>query len=199
VHFVRGAVCDVRGEIRGRNDIELPEPTAAVALDAIEALASSLLTAAGVSEDALDGIVLGVPGAVEAHTNRIYLATNIAGLEEEGFARALSTRLGQATRIENDINLAALGERWRGVAPGSCCTEGRVAPWPPRLGGGSTTRVGHSERSIVRRRAPTSRVGHGASEDTGRCSPRRAAGDPPPYGSSTRRRADRVHRRRRGD
>ena len=118
VHFVRGAVCDVRGEIRGRNDIELPEPTATVALDAIEALASSLLTVAGVSEDALDGIVLGVPGAVDARTNRIYLATNIAGLEEEGFALALSTRLGQAVRIENDINLAALGERWRGVARG---------------------------------------------------------------------------------
>jgi predicted NBD/HSP70 family sugar kinase len=118
VHFVRGAVCDVRGEIRARNDIELPAPTAPVALDAIEALASSLLTAGGVSEDALDGIVLGVPGAVDARTNRIYLATNIAGLEEDGFALALSTRLGQAVRIENDINLAALGERWRGVARG---------------------------------------------------------------------------------
>jgi len=118
VHFVRGAVCDVRGEIRARQDIELPEPTADAALESIDALAASLLAAAGASEEALDGVVLGVPGAVDVRTNRIYLATNIARLEQEGFASALGARLGHAVRIENDINLAALGERWRGVARG---------------------------------------------------------------------------------
>src|SRR4051812_47952045 len=118
VHFVRGAVCDVRGEIRARHDAELPVPTAAAALEAIDALASVLLVAAGVSEDALDGVVLGIPGAVEEGTSRIYLATNIAGLDEGAFAPSLATRLGHAVQIENDINLAALGERWRGVARG---------------------------------------------------------------------------------
>jgi len=118
VHFVRGAVCDVRGEIRARQDIELPEPTAPAALEAIDALAASLLLAAGASEDALDGVVLGVPGAVDVRTSRIYLATNIARLEQDGFGSAVGARLGHAVRIENDINLAALGERWRGVARG---------------------------------------------------------------------------------
>jgi predicted NBD/HSP70 family sugar kinase len=118
VRFVRGAVCDVRGEIRARQDVELAAPTVAVALDAIEALAASLLAAADVSEDAVDGVVVGVPGAVDAAATRIHLATNIAGLEGEAFAEALTSRLGQSARIENDINLAALGERWRGVARG---------------------------------------------------------------------------------
>jgi predicted NBD/HSP70 family sugar kinase len=118
VHFVRGAVCDVRGEIRARHDIELAEPTAAHALEAIDALAALLRATADVPEEALDGVVLGVPGAVDGRTNRIYLATNIAGLEDGSFALSLSTRLGQAVRIENDINLAALGERWRGVGRG---------------------------------------------------------------------------------
>jgi predicted NBD/HSP70 family sugar kinase len=118
VHFVRGAVCDVRGEIRARQDIELPEPTAAVALGSIAALSESLLAAGGVSEDALDGVVLGVPGAVDERADRIYLATNIEGLEGDAFAPALAGVLGRRVRIENDINLAALGERWRGVARG---------------------------------------------------------------------------------
>src|SRR5213075_2385049 len=33
--FVRGAVCDVRGEIRARQDVELSARTAAASLDAI--------------------------------------------------------------------------------------------------------------------------------------------------------------------
>jgi predicted NBD/HSP70 family sugar kinase len=118
VHFVRGAVCDVRGEIRARQDIELPEATAAAALDAISTLAESLLAAGGVTEDALDGVVLGVPGAVDERAKRIYLATNIAGLEGDAFEPLLAAALGRVVRIENDINLAALGERWRGVARG---------------------------------------------------------------------------------
>jgi predicted NBD/HSP70 family sugar kinase len=118
VHFVRGAVCDVRGEIRARQDLELSAPTAAAALDAFGALTASLLVAAGVAEDALDGVVLGVPGAIDERTNRIYLATNIAGLEGEEFGPAVERTLGRAVQIENDINLAALGERWSGVARG---------------------------------------------------------------------------------
>jgi predicted NBD/HSP70 family sugar kinase len=118
VHFVRGAVCDVRGEVRARQDIELAEPTAADALEAIEALATSLFGAAGVEDGALDGIVLGVPGAVDLRADRIHLATNIAGLEGDGFVPALVARLGHAVRVENDINLAALGEQWAGVARG---------------------------------------------------------------------------------
>ncbi len=118
VHFVRGAVCDVRGEIRARQDVELPEPTADVALQSIATLSESLLATAGVGEEALDGVVLGVPGAVDERAKRIYLATNIEGLEGEAFEPSLAAALGRTVRIENDINLAALGERWRGVARG---------------------------------------------------------------------------------
>lgn len=118
VHFVRGAVCDVRGEIRARHDVELSEPSAAVALDAIHGLVESLRASAGAPEESIDGVVLGVPGAVDTRTGAIHLATNIAGLEGESFGVDLAARLGQAPQIENDINLAALGERWRGVARG---------------------------------------------------------------------------------
>jgi predicted NBD/HSP70 family sugar kinase len=114
--FVRGAVCDVRGEPRARQDLELPEPTAAAALGTIEQLAASLLESSGVEPGLVDCVVLGVPGAVQGSSIR--LAMNVTGLEDGDFGGALSDRLGLPVSLENDINLAALGERWRGVARG---------------------------------------------------------------------------------
>jgi predicted NBD/HSP70 family sugar kinase len=115
--FVRGAVCDVRGEIRARQDVELSARTAAASLDAIESLARSLLAAADAAPELVDSVVLGVPGAVDS-LGRISLAENVTGLEGDGFRAELAARIDMPVTIENDINLAALGERWRGIARG---------------------------------------------------------------------------------
>jgi predicted NBD/HSP70 family sugar kinase len=115
--FVRGAVCDVRGEIRARQDVELSARTAAASLDAIESLARSLLAAADATPELVDSVVLGVPGAVDS-LGRISLAENVTGLEGDGFRAELAARIDMPVTIENDINLAALGERWRGIARG---------------------------------------------------------------------------------
>jgi predicted NBD/HSP70 family sugar kinase len=117
-HFVRGAVCDVRGEIRARQDVELREPTAGVASEAIVVLTRSLIAAAGARPDLVDSVVLGLPGAVDIDSGRISLAVNVAGLEDGDFRGKLADALQLPLTIENDINLAALGERWRGVAQG---------------------------------------------------------------------------------
>ena len=114
--FVRGAVCDVRGELRARQDLELSEPTARAALDSIDQLTASLLETSGVEPRLVDSVVLGVPGAVQGSSIR--LAMNVSGLEDGDFGGSLSDRLGLPVALENDINLAALGERWRGVARG---------------------------------------------------------------------------------
>jgi predicted NBD/HSP70 family sugar kinase len=116
--FVRGALCDLLGEVRARQDVELSERTADAALEAITSLTRSLLDGAGVPDVLVDGIVLGVPGAVEGAASRIALAENVTGLEGEAFAAALRSRFEQPVHVENDINLAALGEKWRGVARG---------------------------------------------------------------------------------
>jgi predicted NBD/HSP70 family sugar kinase len=114
--FVRGALADLQGQIRARQDVELREPTAGAALDDIAELVASLVETAGVTPEAVDRVVLGVPGAVDG--SEIRLAMNVAGLEGMGFADALDERLELPLTIENDINLAALGEQTRGVAQG---------------------------------------------------------------------------------
>jgi predicted NBD/HSP70 family sugar kinase len=75
-----------------------------------------LRASASDSEIDFDGVVVGVPGAVLR--TRIALAENVVGLEGEQFADQLRERLGREVTLENDINLAALGEHWRGVARG---------------------------------------------------------------------------------
>jgi predicted NBD/HSP70 family sugar kinase len=118
-HFVRGALCDLRGETRARHDMELPgAATATAALEAIRALVPMLLESGGASVETVDGVVVGVPGAVDGVSGRIRLATNVAGLEETDLAAELRAHLALPVTVENDINLAALGEQWRGVARG---------------------------------------------------------------------------------
>jgi len=116
--FVRGAVCDLAGAIRARQDVELPVAVVPEAVAAIERLRSSLFEASGLEPDRVDGVVVGVPGVVESETGVLRLAENVAGLEGRAFADELQSALGLPVTLENDINLAALGEHWQGVAQG---------------------------------------------------------------------------------
>jgi predicted NBD/HSP70 family sugar kinase len=116
--FLRGAICDLAGNVRARQDAELSRPHADTALEAISALRDVLVQASGLDAVPIDGAVLGIPGAVDADTGQISLVENVQGLEGRDVRAELSDRLGVPTVIENDINLAAVGERWRGIAQG---------------------------------------------------------------------------------
>jgi predicted NBD/HSP70 family sugar kinase len=116
--FLRGAVCDLRGEIRARLDVDVAGNAADRVLDEISSLRTRLVEAADLADTVIDGVVVGVPGVVDARSGRIDLATSIAGLEGGTFRDALRERLELPVTLENDVNLAALGEQWHGVANG---------------------------------------------------------------------------------
>jgi predicted NBD/HSP70 family sugar kinase len=116
--FLRIAVCDLEGVERGREDFEHGGADVGGVLDLCGSLASSLVDATGISPELLDGIVVGVPGVVAPASGVVQLAENVPGLEGMLLADELATRLGRPVTVENDINLAALGEQWRGVAAG---------------------------------------------------------------------------------
>jgi predicted NBD/HSP70 family sugar kinase/DNA-binding CsgD family transcriptional regulator len=115
--FVRGAVCDLAGTIRARQDVELEVADAAAAVAAISRLQASLLEAGALDPSLVDGVVVGVPGVV-ANDGTLRLIENVAGLEGRAFAGELREALALPVVLENDINLAALGEQWQGVARG---------------------------------------------------------------------------------
>jgi predicted NBD/HSP70 family sugar kinase len=116
--FLRGAICDLGGRIRARQDIEAAGATAEQLLDTCADLRSRLVGDSGLPADAIDGAVIGVPGVVDPDSGRVGLAENIPGLEGLQVGSALQARLGVEVTVQNDINLAAVGERWRGVAAG---------------------------------------------------------------------------------
>ena len=113
--FLRSAVCDLGGTIRARQDIELQPPAADAALDAVPSLLSSLLTSTGLDADVIDAVIVGVPGVVDARSGTVHV-THLADLEGRAFGRELSERLSLPVTL--DVNLAALGEQWLGVARG---------------------------------------------------------------------------------
>jgi predicted NBD/HSP70 family sugar kinase len=115
--FLRGAICDLRGTVRARQDVELTGADADAALDAIVALRDRLVGASDLPATRIDGAVLGVPGVVGVEDGLLHLAS-VPGLEGRPFGRELRERLGVPVVVENDINLAALGEHWQGVAEG---------------------------------------------------------------------------------
>jgi predicted NBD/HSP70 family sugar kinase len=116
--FLRGGLCDLSGTIRARQDVELDGADAERALEAVAELRESLLSAAGLPGERIDGVVVGVPGVTGSKDGTLQLAANVPGLEGRAFGVELHQRLGLPVTLENDINLAALGERWLGVARG---------------------------------------------------------------------------------
>jgi predicted NBD/HSP70 family sugar kinase len=114
--FVRGAVCDLAGTTRVRQDVELGSADARVALEAIVGLGASLVEATGAATDLVDGVVVGVPGVVD-DAGRIHLS-HFTSLEGRDLAGELERGLERPVTLMNDINLAATGEHWRGVARG---------------------------------------------------------------------------------
>ena len=118
--FLRGAICDLRGEVRARQDVEMPGADVARRLGrggrAARPAAAPRPTC---RRGALDGAVAGVPGVVESPAGAVGLAGNIPGPRGPADRRRRSSeRLGVPVTVENDVNLAAIGEQWRGVAQG---------------------------------------------------------------------------------
>ncbi|MDX6504211.1 MAG: hypothetical protein QOE29_1336 [Gaiellaceae bacterium] len=113
--FLRGALCDLQGVVLARQDVELRGAGAPQAIELFAGLRDSLVAAAGLPAELIDSAVVGVPGAIPPD-GRVRLAAK--GLEGMDVAAELGPRLGLPVFVENDVNLAALGERWLGVGRG---------------------------------------------------------------------------------
>jgi predicted NBD/HSP70 family sugar kinase len=81
-------------------------------------LASRLTDRAGIPSDKIRLAAIGSPGVVDPASGGIRLAPNIPGFESLDVVSALSDALGTEVIIENDVNMAAIGEQWLGKAKG---------------------------------------------------------------------------------
>ena len=110
------AIADVHGRIVA----ELTEPTdprgAAHVAEQIAACADKLAKTAGIEITQARHVMVGIPGAIDPRTGRVSLTPNIAGLEDFDVLGFLRGRFGADVAIENDVNLAMLGEHAHGCA-----------------------------------------------------------------------------------
>ena len=63
--------------------------------------------------------VAGVPGVPEPDSGHILMAPNIPRLDTFDFASELEDALGMEVHLDNDVNLAVLGENWLGNGRGT--------------------------------------------------------------------------------
>ena len=101
------AVCDLSGEVRARR-------TTALAADPVRSVADAVRAAcraAGVEH--LDHVQLGVPGSHHDGTIRY---VDVPGWSRPGLIDDIRATLGTPLSVDNDVNLAAVAERSRGIA-----------------------------------------------------------------------------------
>jgi len=114
--FIRAALGDLGGNVHTRRDVPFTGYDLESTIATVAALCEELVDE-GVRAR-LDGAVVGVPGVVDPIDGSVSLASNALGIEGARLAGRLMDALGLPVQLENDINLAALGEQWRGVARG---------------------------------------------------------------------------------
>ena len=113
--WVRAAVADITGKIKARRD----EHTQAQDTDALVAqigtIAREVAAGAGLSWDEITHATVGGPGVLDPERELLEHAPNLPGWGRQGLVAAIREELGTGVTFENDVNLAALGERWRGL------------------------------------------------------------------------------------
>src|SRR5919198_267790 len=124
--FLRGAVCDLAGEIRVRQDVELRGADAEGALEAMVTLHESLVSASGLPAERIDGVVVGVPGVVDHRSGTLRLATNVPGLEGRPYGGELH-RGHNGAAGEVDYALGGIGDEIDPSAAGVAALAERLA------------------------------------------------------------------------
>lgn len=113
-HYVRWLLADFDGNAVHEETIALAQPRLADVLEAVRRIGASTAPFAGRVKIAL----VGSPGIVDPVTGRIGAAPNIKGWEGIAAEPMLAEALCLPVHVENDVNLAALGEQAAGAGRG---------------------------------------------------------------------------------
>jgi len=117
-YWVRAALVDITGNIVARRDARARVSSARTLIGQIGALARDLAGDAGIRWDQVSHVTVGSPGVFEPTRGAVILAPNLPGWGRHGMVEALRAELGSRIGVENDVNLAAVGERWKGLGQG---------------------------------------------------------------------------------
>lgn len=108
--WVRVAVADLAGIIVARREERNQAHSAGALVKFATELARSNVKAAGFSWSQVIHTVIGTPGVFDPSSERVLFASNLPGWGRRGLVEMLRESLESSFTVENDANLAALGE-----------------------------------------------------------------------------------------
>jgi predicted NBD/HSP70 family sugar kinase len=111
---VAAAIGDLAGAVVAESVVATDPRGGSHLVDQFGTILAALAAEAGVALSDLRVVVLGTPGVRDTATGHIAVAPNVPGIESIDVRNLLEERLGVPVMVENDVNLAALGEQWRG-------------------------------------------------------------------------------------
>jgi predicted NBD/HSP70 family sugar kinase len=114
--WVRAAIANLNGDIVAGRDERTKIKSLASLIAQIGEIAHGLAAEAGIRWRDVTVATVGSPGVVDLSTEQITLAHALPGWGRRGLVGALQRELGTKVEFENDVNLAALGEQWHGLA-----------------------------------------------------------------------------------
>ena len=115
----RIGVADLRGQQLAMRIVSTPTHVApAVMMASLTADLRALMAEIVVPGDRLLAVVVGVPGPVDLGTGTVLYAPNLDNWTDVPLRAMVHEQFPGAVVIENDVNLALLGEHWLGAARG---------------------------------------------------------------------------------
>lgn len=112
--WVRAALADLSGTIVARQDERVRLRSSQTLVHQIGGIARAVTKEHDLDWERVTQVTVGSPGVVDPARGHLVLAANLPGWERQGIVEAIRTEFATAVHIENDVNLAALGELWRG-------------------------------------------------------------------------------------
>ncbi|MGI5505023.1 ROK family transcriptional regulator [Lentzea sp. CA-135723] len=113
---IRAALADLGGAVVARVDERNRSRSAAALVRTVTDLAARTAADAGIALTDAVVKVIGSPGVIDRRTRVVRHAPQLPGWESDGVLDGLEAALGPVVLVENDANLAALGEHVYGAA-----------------------------------------------------------------------------------
>ncbi|RSM46495.1 sugar kinase [Actinoplanes sp. ATCC 53533] len=116
--YVRVALADLVGEIVARKEEPSRGSHTGELVTQVTRLAEELAGMAGIARGDITLAVFGTPGIHDKETGSLNLAANLPGWEQRDSVAGLADVTGATYVVENDVDLAALGEATYGLGRG---------------------------------------------------------------------------------
>lgn len=113
---LRVALSDLQGRVLSRWQAPTDTSSREGAIGQIYAGVDAVFQQSGRDRTKLYGIGIGAPGMTDVNTGRVIRAANIPDWVDVPLQDMVEHRLQAPVRVDNDANMAALGECWQGSA-----------------------------------------------------------------------------------